>query len=233
MEGTYPLPEAQLDRFMFKVLVPFPRADELQSILLRTMRPLPEDALPQPVASADDVERMLRVAREVAVAPHLASYAVRLVLATHPRDQLAPPSVRQYVRHGASPRGLQSLVAGAQVRALLEDRFNVARDDLRAIAAAALRHRLILGFEAQADGRDVRAPGGRRPGTRLTAAAMTHAEEPLFEPGFVRVLESLMLAGKRVPAGHSWASGGSPPPVSCEFADTRTYTPGDDYRRID
>jgi MoxR-like ATPase len=152
MEGTYPLPEAQLDRFMFKVLVPFPRADELQSILLRTMRPLGPDAGPIAVAGADDVQRMLRVAREVAVAPHLASYAVRLVLATHPRDQLAPSSVRQYVRHGASPRGLQSLVAGAQVRALLENRFNIARDDLRAVAGAALRHRLILGFEAQADG---------------------------------------------------------------------------------
>jgi MoxR-like ATPase len=152
MEGTYPLPEAQLDRFMFKVLVPFPRADELQQILLRTMRPLPSDATPQPVAGAEDVERMLRVARDVTVAPHLSLYAVRLVLATHPKDQLAPPSVRQYVRHGASPRGLQALVAGAQVRALLEDRFNVARDDLRAVAAAALRHRLILGFEAQADG---------------------------------------------------------------------------------
>jgi len=152
MEGTYPLPEAQLDRFMFKVLVPFPRADELQQILQRTMRALPDDATPQPVAGAEDVARMLRVAREVALAPHLSGYAVRLVLATHPKDQLAPPSVRQYVRHGASPRGLQSLVAGAQVRALLEGRFNVARDDLRAVAGAALRHRLILGFEAQADG---------------------------------------------------------------------------------
>jgi MoxR-like ATPase len=152
MEGTYPLPEAQLDRFMFKVLVPFPRADELQNILQRTMRPIPDGAGPQAVAGSEDVERMLRVARDVAVAPHLASYAVRLVLATHPRDQLAPASVRQYVRHGASPRGLQSLVAGAQVRALLENRFNVARDDLRAVAGAALRHRLILGFEAQADG---------------------------------------------------------------------------------
>jgi MoxR-like ATPase len=152
MEGTYPLPEAQLDRFMFKVLVPFPRADELQSILQRTMRPIPAEAAPRPVANADDVQSMLRVAREVAVAPHLATYAVRLVLATHPRDVLAPPSVRQYVRHGASPRGLQALVAGAQVRALLEDRFNVAREDLQAVAGAALRHRLILGFEAQADG---------------------------------------------------------------------------------
>jgi MoxR-like ATPase len=152
MEGTYPLPEAQLDRFLFKVLVPFPRADELQQILLRTMRPLPSDATPQAAAGADDVLRMLRVVREVPVAPHLQTYAVRLVLATHPRDQLAPGTVRQYVRHGASPRGLQALVAGAQVRALLEGRFNVARDDLRAVAAAAFRHRLFLGFEAQADG---------------------------------------------------------------------------------
>jgi MoxR-like ATPase len=103
------------------------------------------------VAGAEDVLRMLRVAREVTVAPHLATYAVRLVLATHPKDSTAPPSVRQYVRHGASPRGLQALVAGAQVRALLEQRFNVARDDLQAVAPAALRHRLIVGFEAQAD----------------------------------------------------------------------------------
>jgi MoxR-like ATPase len=152
MEGTYPLPEAQLDRFMFKVLVPFPKADELQSILQRTMRPMPAEAAPQSIASADDVLRMLRVAREVAVAPHLATYAVRLVLATHPKDVLAPGSIKQYVRHGASPRGLQAIVAGAQVRALLEGRFNVAREDLQAVAHAALRHRLILGFEAQADG---------------------------------------------------------------------------------
>ncbi len=152
MEGTYPLPEAQLDRFMFKVLVPFPPADELQSILLRTMRPQPPEALPQSIATAEDVQRMLRVAREVAVAPHLSTYAVRLVLATHPKDVLAPASVKQYVRHGASPRGLQALVAGAQVRALLEDRFNIAREDVQAVAHSALRHRLILGFEAQADG---------------------------------------------------------------------------------
>jgi MoxR-like ATPase len=152
MEGTYPLPEAQLDRFMFKILVPFPRADELQQILQRTMRPLPADSAPQAVAGAEDVLRMLRVTREVAVAPHLAAYAVRLVLSTHPSDQLAPASIRQYVRHGASPRGLQAMVAGAQARALLEHRFNVAREDLVSVAPAALRHRLILGFEAQADG---------------------------------------------------------------------------------
>ena len=94
---------------------------------------------------------MMRVAREVVIAPHLVTYAVRLILATHPAESTAPASVRQYVRHGASPRGLQALVAGAQVRALLEDRFNVSRDDLQDVALPALRHRLILGFEAQAD----------------------------------------------------------------------------------
>jgi len=152
MEGTYPLPEAQLDRFFFKVQVPFPRHTELEEILQRTIRPGAPEARPRQVADAEDVLRMLRVAREVVLAPHLATYAVRLILATHPNEAAAPPAIRQYVRHGASPRGLQALVAGAQVRALLEDRFNVAREDLQAVALPALRHRLILGFEAQADG---------------------------------------------------------------------------------
>jgi MoxR-like ATPase len=151
MEGTYPLPEAQLDRFMFKVQVPFPRHADLEEILRRTIRP-DATADVSSVAEAEDVLRMLRVAREVVVAPHLVTYAVRLILASHPKETSAPPAVRQYVRHGASPRGLQALVAGAQVRALLEDRFNVSRDDLQAMALPALRHRLILGFEAQADG---------------------------------------------------------------------------------
>jgi MoxR-like ATPase len=152
MEGTYPLPEAQLDRFLFKVLVPFPRHAELEQILQRTIRDTGPEMQPQAVAGAEDVLRMLRVAREVVIAPHLATYAVRLVLATHPNEAAAPAAVKQYVRHGASPRGLQALVAGAQVRALLEDRFNVSRDDLQAVALPAFRHRLILGFEAQADG---------------------------------------------------------------------------------
>src|ERR1700716_3516725 len=151
MEGTYPLPEAQLDRFLFKVQVPFPRHNELEEILQRTIRPGGPAAVPRQVANAEDVLRMMRVAREVVLAPHLATYAVRLILATHPNESAAPQAIRQYVRHGASPRGLQALVAGAQVRALLEDRFNVAREDLQAVALPALRHRLILGFEAQAD----------------------------------------------------------------------------------
>jgi MoxR-like ATPase len=152
MEGTYPLPEAQLDRFFFKVLVPFPRHADLEEILQRTIRPAAPERTPKPVAAAADVERMLRVAREVVVAPHLATYAVRIILATHPKENASPATVKQYVRHGASPRGLQALVAGAQVRALLEDRFNVSREDIQSVALPALRHRLILGFEAQADG---------------------------------------------------------------------------------
>jgi MoxR-like ATPase len=151
MEGTYPLPEAQLDRFLFKVQVPFPRHADLEQIVQRTIRPADAERVTA-VAHAEDVLRMLRVAREVLVAPHLVTYAVRLILATHPNEAAAPPVVRQYVRHGASPRGLQSLVAGAQVRALFEERFNVSRDDLQEVALPALRHRLILGFEAQADG---------------------------------------------------------------------------------
>jgi MoxR-like ATPase len=151
MEGTYPLPEAQLDRFMFKVNVPFPRHADLEQILQRTIRPDASET-PITVADSDVVLRMLRVAREVVVAPHLVTYAVRIILATQPSEPNALGVVRQYVRHGASPRGLQALVAGAQVRALLEDRFNVSRDDLHAVALPALRHRLILGFEASADG---------------------------------------------------------------------------------
>jgi MoxR-like ATPase len=151
MEGTYPLPEAQLDRFMLKVLVAFPGANDMYEILQHTVRPEPAHD-PQPIAIGEDVLGMRRVAREVVVAPHLGRYAVQLVLATHPERGDAPPSVRQYVRHGASPRGMQALVAGAQVRALLEGRFNVAREDLQALVGPSLRHRLVLGFEAQADG---------------------------------------------------------------------------------
>src|SRR5205085_6259679 len=135
----YPLPEAQLDRFMFKVQVPFPRHADLEQILQRTIRPNATE-LPESVADAETVIRMLRVAREVVVAPHLVTYAVRLILATHPNEVSAPPAVRQYLRHGASPRGLQALVAGAQVPARLEDRFKAAREELRAVAVPASPH---------------------------------------------------------------------------------------------
>ena len=150
MEGTYTLPEAQLDRFFFKVLVPFPSREDLSEILRRTISYEPEHA--SPVAHGPSLEEMIHLAREVPIASHVHDYAVTLVLATHPDRDEAPAPVRQYVRYGASPRGLQALVIGGQVRALLEGRYNLSVDDLHAVAYPALRHRLILNFEAQAEG---------------------------------------------------------------------------------
>jgi MoxR-like ATPase len=151
MEGTYPLPEAQLDRFLFKIIVPFPQASELHDILRHTIHQT-EDQQLLSAASGADVVHMRRVAREVPIATHNSWYAVQIALATHPDQDTAPESVKQYVRYGVSPRGLQALVAAAQVRALMQGRFNVAREDIRAMAYPTLRHRLVLGFEAQADG---------------------------------------------------------------------------------
>jgi MoxR-like ATPase len=150
MEGTYTLPEAQLDRFFFKVLVPFPSREDLGEILRRTISYEPEHA--SPVAHGPTLEEMIHLAREVPIASHVHDYAVSLVLATHPDRDEAPAPVKRYVRYGASPRGLQSLVIGGQVRALLEGRYNLSVDDLHAVAYPALRHRLILNFEAQAEG---------------------------------------------------------------------------------
>ena len=150
MEGTYTLPEAQLDRFFFKVLVPFPDREDLSEILRRTIRYEPSHA--NPVADGPSLNGMIQMAREVPIASYLHDYAVALTLASHPEREEAPASVRQYIRYGASPRGLQALVIGGQVRALLEGRYNLAADDLQAVAYPALRHRLILNFEAQAEG---------------------------------------------------------------------------------
>ena len=149
LEGTYPLPEAQLDRFFFKVLVPFPGERDLLEIARRTTG----ESAPQlrAVADAPTVLAAQRVAREVPIAEHVLLYAARVIGATHP-DRTELDSVRRYVRWGASPRGLQTMVLGAKVRALLEGRYNVAIDDLRAVAQPALRHRIFLQFEAEADG---------------------------------------------------------------------------------
>ncbi|HWE63661.1 MAG TPA: MoxR family ATPase [Chloroflexota bacterium] len=149
MEGTYPLPEAQLDRFFFKILVPFPEAEVLRGIVQRTIQP-PEGI--EPVADGSQLLAMRAVAREVPVAGPVVDYAVALVLATHPERADARPPIKQYVRAGVSPRGLQTLITGAQVQALLEGRFNAAIDDIRTLALPALRHRILLNFEAQADG---------------------------------------------------------------------------------
>ena len=150
MEGTYPLPEAQVDRFLFKINVEYPSAQELVEILNRTTG----DAEPQVgvVADGATVLAMGQLARQVPVASSVADYAARLVIATHPESDTAPEMVRKYVRYGSSPRGAQALILGGKVMALLDSRYNVAFSDLRAVAPSALRHRILLNFEGQAEG---------------------------------------------------------------------------------
>jgi MoxR-like ATPase len=150
MEGTYPLPEAQLDRFFFKVNVEFPSTDELVEILARTTGSEAPSA--GRAAAGSEVVAMRNLARQVPVASHVAAWIARLIVATHPTSPDASPFVRQYVRYGASPRAGQALLVGAKVTALLDGRYNVSFEDVRAIAAAALRHRLLLNFEGLAEG---------------------------------------------------------------------------------
>ncbi|MCX7643330.1 MAG: MoxR family ATPase [Armatimonadetes bacterium] len=148
-EGTYPLPEAQLDRFFFKLLVPYPSLDELREIVDRTTgAELPKV---EPVASREDLLRLQRIVREVPVAPHIRDYALKIVVATHPNSEFAPPEVNRYVRYGASPRAAQTLLLAGKVFALLDGRYNVSRDDIKKAVKPALRHRVILNFEAEAD----------------------------------------------------------------------------------
>ncbi len=150
MEGTYPLPEAQLDRFMFKVNVAYPSVSDLISIIDRTTGA--DSAAPRKAADGHQVLAMGSLALATPVASHITDYVARLVVATHPGEPSAPDSVRRYVRYGASPRGAQALIIGAKVNALLEGRFNVAFEDVQAVAAAALRHRLLFNFEGLAEG---------------------------------------------------------------------------------
>jgi MoxR-like ATPase len=150
MEGTYPLPEAQLDRFLFKVMVPFPSEDDLVAIMDRTTGA--EAVSASKVCTAAEIVEMQRLARAVPIAPHVTAYAVSLLAATHPNNGRAPGLVRDYVRYGGSPRGAQALVTGGKIYALLDGRFNVSTDDIRAVALPALRHRIILNFEGEAEG---------------------------------------------------------------------------------
>ncbi len=150
MEGTYPLPEAQLDRFMFKIDVPFPSAGELVEIFNRTTGTEISDL--EPVVTGEDIITMGELALQVPIATHVNEYVARLVVATHPGSPESTELVRKYVRYGSSPRGGQALIMGAKVNALLQGRYNVAFDDIRTIANAALRHRLIMNFEAMAEG---------------------------------------------------------------------------------
>jgi MoxR-like ATPase len=150
MEGTYPLPEAQLDRFMFKVVVPFPSEEDLVKIVERTTGS--DAASASKVCSAAEVVEMQRLARAVPIAAHVTAFAVSVLSASHPDQPRAPQLVRDYVRYGASPRGAQALVTSGKIGALLDGRFNVSIDDIRAAALPALRHRIILNFEGEAEG---------------------------------------------------------------------------------
>ena len=150
MEGTYPLPEAQLDRFLFKLWVPFPSEEDLVSIMDRTTGAAQSRA--GKAADAAQVVAMQRLARSVPIAPHVTAYAVSVLAATHPDSPRAPELVRQYVRYGGSPRGAQALVLAGKIQALLDGRLNVSIDDIRAVALPALRHRVIRNFEGEAEG---------------------------------------------------------------------------------
>src|SRR6187401_3200444 len=150
MEGTYPLPEAQLDRFLFKVMVPFPSEEDLIQIMDRTTGA--DSGSASKVCTAAEIVEMQRLARGVPIAPHVTAYAVSLLAATHPDNERAPGLVREYVRYGGSPRGAQALVTAGKIYALLDGRFNVSTDDVRAVALPALRHRIILNFEGEAEG---------------------------------------------------------------------------------
>ena len=150
MEGTYPLPEAQLDRFFFKIDVPYPSLDDLLEIAERTTTA--QTVAPVIVAHADTIRAMQLLARQVPIAGHVTEFAARALMATHPEDASAPDLTRRFVRYGASPRGLQAMILAAKVAALLDGRYNVSFDDIATAALPALRHRIILNFEGQAEG---------------------------------------------------------------------------------
>ncbi len=152
MEGTYPLPEAQLDRFFFKLKVSSPNLKDLSEIIDQTTQASKAEV--QRVLNGEQVEAMKSLVREVVLASAVKEYISRLVLSTHPDDAGAPEMVRRFVRYGSSPRGAQALALAGKVNALLDGRFNVAYEDVRSIALPALRHRLILSFEGEAEGVD-------------------------------------------------------------------------------
>ncbi len=150
MEGTYPLPEAQLDRFFFKLVVEYPNKENLHTILDRTT----SDEVPHPkaVIGKARIMEMRELVRKVPLARQIQDYAVRVILATHPENPEATAMSKQFLRYGASPRGLQAVILAAKIRALLEGRYAVAIDDIRHVAPPAIRHRLIMNFEGEAEG---------------------------------------------------------------------------------
>jgi MoxR-like ATPase len=152
MEGTYPLPEAQMDRFLFKLQVPSPTFSDLAAILDRTTGS--ETATAATVLNGDEIRAMRSLARSVPIAPHVRDYAASLIMATHPASPNAPSVVRQFVRFGSSPRGAQAIVLTAKIKAILAGRYNVALEDINEVTVPALRHRILLNFEGEAEGID-------------------------------------------------------------------------------
>ena len=150
MEGTYPLPEAQLDRFLMKILVTYPNHDELNRIVARTIQK--DEPQVEPVMDRDAIHDVRTVCRQVMVAPHVQEFAIQLVMATQPEQAEAHELARKYIRYGSSPRGAQALVECGRVLALMRGRYHLSVDDIQFIAAAVLRHRIILNFDAHADG---------------------------------------------------------------------------------
>jgi MoxR-like ATPase len=149
-EGTYPLPEAQLDRFFFKILVPYSNRKELGAIVDRTTTGLIPKA--QNVIGKEDIIKAQDLVRHVVIAEHVQDYAIRLVLATHPQGEFAADITNRFIRFGSSPRGVQALVLSGKVRALLDERYHVSFGDISGSVLPTLRHRILLNFEGQAEG---------------------------------------------------------------------------------
>jgi len=148
--GTYPLPAAQLDKFMFKLIVGYPTFEELDEVIERTTTAAPPEI--ERVTNRDEILRMRQLVRRVPVAGHVESYAARLVMATDPASHYATDQVRKYIRHGSSPRGVLALLLGGKIRSLLDGRFSIGCGDVQNIALAALRHRLAINFDGESDG---------------------------------------------------------------------------------
>lgn len=149
MEGTYPLPEAQLDRFFFKLKVMYPNIEELDTIMERTTKR--EMPTVEKICGGETINELALLARDVLIAEDVRRYALQLVVGTHPESDIAPELTKKYVRYGASPRGAQTLILAGKIKAILDGRYNVAREDIQAVALPGLRHRLILNFEGEAE----------------------------------------------------------------------------------
>ncbi|WP_010293231.1 AAA family ATPase [Clostridium senegalense] len=150
MDGTYPLPEAQLDRFLFKLMVPFPNLEELKEIMNVTVKNNKINLTN--VITGEEILKIRRILREVPMSASVEEYALKVVLATHPECENAPEITKKYIRFGASPRAAQAIITTSKIRAIMEGRFNVAFEDIEYVAYPALRHRFFLNFDAMADG---------------------------------------------------------------------------------